>query len=118
MALNFQSFQVNEKSACLFTPTYLDENGLPVPPTSVTWTLSDQNGNAINGRSNVALTPPAPIVLLAADTALQGPTDQGLRILHQGALHLRDDGLEHPDQPGVRLHRQSTGERDMRGKEW
>jgi hypothetical protein len=87
--LNFQTFQFNKKSSGLFTPTYLDETGAVIAPaniTSVTYTISDQNGQIINGRNNVSITPPAGIILLAADTDLISSDSSnaggvGLRIL-------------------------------------
>ena len=79
--MNFQAFQVNEKSTAVFTPSFTDENGAPTTPVTITWTLSDQNGQTINGRVNVSLTPGASILLDGPDLAILSPTDQGLRIL-------------------------------------
>ena len=38
---------------------FTDEDGTDVAPTAITWTLSDTDGNIINGRSAVAVAVPA-----------------------------------------------------------
>ena len=35
--------------------TFTDEDGAGIAPTALTWTLSDRDGNTVNGRSAVAV---------------------------------------------------------------
>lgn len=70
-----------EESTYVITVPFVDEDGAAVVPTSATWTLSDDRGNIINSRENVAIVVAASvdIVLSGADLALQGSDDSGNR---------------------------------------
>jgi hypothetical protein len=70
-----------EKSTYGITVPFVDEDGEAVTPTTAVWTLSDDRGNVINSRSDVAISPLAStvqIVLTGADLALSA-NDRGHR---------------------------------------
>lgn len=46
-----------EKSAYGVVVAFVDENGAPVTPTSATWTLTDGQGQVVNSRSAVSISP-------------------------------------------------------------
>ena len=52
---------------------FTDEDGNGIAPTAITWTLSDSDGNTINGRSAVVVASPATsnvITLAGTDLAV------------------------------------------------
>jgi hypothetical protein len=65
--------QAMETGTYLVTLTFADENGVPMTPTAVTWSLYDPDGGIVNERENVSVTAPATattIVLTGDDLAL------------------------------------------------
>ena len=74
MATDTLSTTLDEGSGGVITVgSFTDQDGNTVSPsniTSLTWTLSDANGNIINSRKDVALTPAASVEigLVAAET--------------------------------------------------
>ena len=48
--------------------SFTDEDGDPVTPNQLSWTLTDDEGNVINSREDVVISPPAASV----DVLLQG----------------------------------------------
>jgi hypothetical protein len=77
------STEAVERSTYIVEVTFSDENGLPIAPASLTWTLTDAFGAVINNRQAVAVTPQAQvsIVLKDGDLALPGGMDSGKRYL-------------------------------------
>ena len=71
-----------ERSTFVVTASFTDENGEPVTPTTLQWTLTDLEGNVINNRSQVSITPSSTvdIVLSGDDLALQGDSPE-MRVL-------------------------------------
>jgi len=71
--------------ALVFTITFMDQNGVKVTPTTITWSLSDEKGSIINGRQNISVTPatnPVVIKLNGPDTQfVAGGSDTGKRVL-------------------------------------
>ena len=62
-----------EKSTYIVTMNFQDENEESVTPTAATWTLTDESGNVINSRDDVALSGLAAemeVVLSGDDLAL------------------------------------------------
>jgi len=53
-----------ESSTYIVTVTFTDEDGDAVVPATVSWTLEDEDGNIINGRSSVEETPASSIELV------------------------------------------------------
>jgi hypothetical protein len=53
---------------------FLDEDASEVTPNSITWKLTDRNGNVINSRTAVTVTPAATVefALSGDDLALSG----------------------------------------------
>jgi hypothetical protein len=72
-----------ERSTYVVVLTFKDEDGQPVSPTTLTWTLTDGTGTVINERAAVAVTPASTInvVLTDEDLALLGGMDAGERYL-------------------------------------
>lgn len=67
--------QAIEGGVFFITASFTDEDGLPVTPDTMAWSLVDRRGNAINSRSNVVIDPGGlgssiEIVLRDADLAL------------------------------------------------
>ena len=63
-----------ERSTYVVDLTFTDENGDAVTPTAVTWTLTDELGNVVNGRDGVTVSPVAEVavVLSGLDLAVGG----------------------------------------------
>ena len=91
--------EVNQRSTIAFTSSFFDRAGDPVTPTSITWTLVDQDGNVINDRLNVVITPTAEevtVVIGGDDTDLDSATDNGSRRFTIKALYDSDLGSDLP----------------------
>lgn len=80
------SSAANEQSTYIVSITPTDENGDAVTVNAMTWTLTDLQGNVINSRLDVALTPATVmyIVLSASDLALYGKDTETRAILVEG----------------------------------
>jgi hypothetical protein len=76
------TFYADQGSSAIITAT-LTLRGLPLVPTSLRWTLTDDRGNTINARRDVAITPAstATIVLTGGDLMAIEPIDNYMRIL-------------------------------------
>lgn len=46
-----------EEGTFVVVASFFDEDDAAVTPTSVLWTLTDSNGNVINNRENISVTP-------------------------------------------------------------
>jgi hypothetical protein len=57
-----------EDSTYVVTADFTDEDGAAVIPNAITWSLEDPDGNAVNGRTDVAIGVPAASV----DVVLEG----------------------------------------------
>lgn len=63
---------VNAGASWILRVSFFDENDTPVIPNSIKWSLVDSEGNIINGRDEVAVSPAAAVVyihLLPLDNA-------------------------------------------------
>ena len=49
---------ITEQGTAIITVTCADENGDAVNPDSLTWSLVDRSGNAINSRKDVSISSP------------------------------------------------------------
>ena len=70
------STKANEGSAYTLTIAFTDEDGSAVTPDSITWDLTDTDGNAINSRTTVSVAVPASsinITLSGDDLAIPRP---------------------------------------------
>lgn len=57
-----------EKSTAIVTATFVDEASNPLTPNTLTWTLKDLEGNVINSRSAVSISPATTInIVLSGD---------------------------------------------------
>lgn len=79
-----------ESSTYVITAAFFDEDDSAVTPTSATWTLTDDLGNVVNDREDVAISPlsaSVDIVLTGDDLLL--PASAGLigRVLTVSALY-------------------------------
>ena len=67
-----------EGSTYVVTASFTDEDGDPVAPNSVTWTLTDSDGDVVNGRLAVVVTPASSVnVVLYGDDLEASPPDGG-----------------------------------------
>jgi hypothetical protein len=67
-----------EESTYVVTISFTDEDGDPVVPTAIAWTLTDNEGTVVNGRSAVSVAVPAAsveIVLQGADLVVADPAE-------------------------------------------
>ena len=53
-----------EQSTYVITASFTDETGSAVVPNSVTWTLLNGDGQIVNSRSEVSVTPASSIVIV------------------------------------------------------
>lgn len=62
----------NEESTAKITVSFTDESGASVTPSAATWSLLDGDGNVVNSRNAVSLTPAASIswAIYGADLAI------------------------------------------------
>jgi len=67
------TLHVNEESTAVFTVAFTDEDGNDVTPDSIAWSLTDDDGDVINSRDEVAAVPDTSITITLAgdDLALQ-----------------------------------------------
>jgi hypothetical protein len=66
------------------TADFYDDAGSAVTPTSMTWTLTDENGTIINSREDVAvgaLAASITITLSGDDLLILSSSDEGLRYI-------------------------------------
>lgn len=63
-----------ERSTCVITVSFTDEDGSGVTPNEVSWTLMDLDGNIINTRESIDITPGSSveIVLYGNDLVVSG----------------------------------------------
>jgi hypothetical protein len=63
-----------EKSTFVITVAFTDSNGVAVIPNQVLWTLTNQNGDLVNSREDVSVTPASTvnIVVSGDDLAMEG----------------------------------------------
>ena len=93
-----------EKSTFVITVAFQDEQGNSVTPNELTWTLTDMNGNVINNRDQVSITPDSSvdIVLSGDDLALEGDAPE-LRVLTVEGTYSSDLGNDLPIKDSVRF---------------
>lgn len=58
------SLVVQEKSTCVVKVDFEDEDGDPVVPSAITWSLMTKAGTAINSRTAVAVAVPAATIYI------------------------------------------------------
>lgn len=79
-----QTIKAIEKSTYVITVSFTDENGAAVTPDAgLNWSLTDMNGNYINSRQDVVISPATSVnvVLSGDDLKLTGAKDSGRRVL-------------------------------------
>jgi len=96
-----------EESTYIITLAFTDEDGDPVVPTMITWTLSNTTGTVVNSRLDVAIAVPAASVdvLLQGDDLqiLSGEVNQGVRTFTVEATYLSLLGADLPLNASVRF---------------
>jgi hypothetical protein len=78
---------VNEKSTLPIEASFTDEDGAAVTPSSITWTLTDHNGNVINNREDVSATPGETVTILLSGDDLAIGSNGRVRVLTVEALY-------------------------------
>jgi hypothetical protein len=83
MALITLAEEAIERSTYVVTLSFSDEEGVPVAPSSLTWTLTDASGAVVNERAAVSITPAVTVnvILTDEDLAMLGGMDTGDRYL-------------------------------------
>ena len=78
-----------ESSTYIVNATFTDEEGDPLTPTSLTWTLTDDEGNVINSRSAVVVSSPASSndIVLSGDDLDPGDSEQADLIFTTNATY-------------------------------
>jgi len=90
-----------EKSTFVITATFKDENGSAVTPTSITWTLTDGDGNVINNRDAVSITPNTSVDIVLSGDDLALTSGSALRILTTEAVYSSSAGTNLPLKDSV-----------------
>lgn len=62
---------VVEGSACGIVASFTDEEGAALVPLTLTWTLSDTEGNVINSRADVVVTPASSVTITLSGNDLE-----------------------------------------------
>lgn len=58
----------NEKATAVIVVAFTDEDGAAMTPETLTWTLTDLNGNIIHGRDAESITPNTSVdIILSGD---------------------------------------------------
>lgn len=88
-----------EKSSCVITVNFFDENKEPVVPNEVLWTWTDTEGTVVNSREDESVTPDESVdIMLWGDDLkiLSGEANQGVRVFTVKATYDSDLGLNRP----------------------
>jgi len=68
---------VNERSSITFQSTFKDDDGVELVPKSIIWSLVDKDGNIINNREGVSITP-ASVVKVSLSNDDLALSEQGI----------------------------------------
>lgn len=83
-----------EQSTYVVSVAFTDETGASVVPSAVAWTLSDVEGNVVNSRSAVSVTPAASIkIVLSGDDLAVNSTAGNIRKLYIAATYNSSNGI-------------------------
>lgn len=85
-----------EKSTYIVASSFFDEAGDAVIPTSITWSLRDENGAIVNNRANITVTPGADINIVLSGNDLIYTNTQSKRVLTIEALYTSTLGIGLP----------------------
>lgn len=96
MTTNFLNDAI-EKSTYIVAAKFRDEAGNAVTPETVTWTLSDANGDTVNGRLDVSETPASTVsIVLSGDDLAILPSVSNERIVTIEATYNSEYGTGLP----------------------
>lgn len=72
---------VLERSTLALVASFRDEADELITPTAIAWSLTDGDGNVLNGRDELAVTPPANTItiVLSGDDLAMATGDDGRR---------------------------------------
>jgi Cu/Ag efflux protein CusF len=92
MALSL-TLKATEESTYIITCDFEDEDGNAIPPKTMTWTLSDADGNIINEKEDVEVTDPqaSQDVTLKGDDLQAVDNDDFLRVFTVKATYDSED---------------------------
>lgn len=65
-----------EESTYIIIATFKDEDGKGGTPVTLTWTLTDKDGNIINSREDVEITPDTAVAIVLTGTDLLIQSDE------------------------------------------
>lgn len=89
-----------EKSVFVITVELLDSDEEPITPNEVSWTLTDIEGNVMNDRSSVTVTPASSFnIVLSGDDLLCDVDQKGLTTRTVTVKAVYDDTEEGNDLP-------------------
>lgn len=90
---------VLERSTVALVASFRDEANQLVTPTAITWSLTDGDGNVVNGRNAAAVAPASQVtVVLSGDDLAMSAGDDGRR---QVVIRATYDGTLGSDLPIV-----------------
>lgn len=92
-----------EQSTYIITASFTDEDGSDVTPKTLTWTLTDEAGNVINSRQDVALTPNTSVEIVLSGDDLVVSTYGTKRIVTVEGTYDSDAGTDLPLRDQVRF---------------
>lgn len=106
MSISILSTVAKEGSTYIITCAFTDEDGDPMTPVSMTWTLTDSAGTVINSRQDVAITPLSTsvnVVLYGDDLALSGSA-QAVRVFTLEGTYNSTLGLGLPFKDAIKFN--------------
>jgi hypothetical protein len=88
------SFYSPEGNAVVIPCSFFDENGNAMTPTSIIWSLSDDNGNIVNFRLDQKIAVPAPSVniVLSGNDVMRMVFDDLIRFLKVSGTYNSPNG--------------------------
>lgn len=102
-----QLINARDRGGYVVQVDFTDENGDPVVPTAAVWSLTDGNGAAVNGRTDVAISSLASTIYIAlsgADLAARTTRTENIRALVVKATYLSSlTGTEFPLNKAVKF---------------
>ena len=85
--MNIELTEATEGSTYIVTSSFLDEAGAAEIPTSITWSLRDENGAIVNSRNAISVSPASTINIVLSGADLAYTSTQSKRVLTIEAVY-------------------------------